>query len=288
MAPLVSVIVPTYNRAHFIGEAVQSVLSQTYVNLELIVADDGSTDNTSEIVHSIRDPRIHYVVLPHSGLPAAPRNRAIAQSSGEFIAFLDSDDVWCPGKLETCVRYLQSDPTLGLVCSNEYLLNGRSVQSSKTLQPPTSEDRKVKFQDLFLQGNVVSSSTAMVRRKVLLNVGSFAETPMFRAVEDYHLWLRIAAAYPMLYLGEPLGYYRVHDGSIRLDQERSLLGLLSVLEDIKTRYPNLIKPFENHAKKRINGIRYAILKHYVRQREFRKSLAWIFGPTKHDLQGENV
>ena len=117
--PVVSAIIPTYNFGRFLGEAIQSVLDQTFTDFELIVVDDGSTDDTREVVGSFNDSRIRYIYQENRGLPAA-RNTGIKASRGEYIAFLDSDDIWLTQNLELKVKSLDSHPDAGLVCSDGY------------------------------------------------------------------------------------------------------------------------------------------------------------------------
>ncbi len=121
--PKVSVILPNYNRERYIGEAIESVLNQTYRNLELIVLDDGSTDNSLEVVSSYKDNRLKLIRLHHIGFPGIVRNRGIEVSKGEFIGFIDSDDVWDKEKLEVQVNLLESDPEVGLVHTDYRTIN---------------------------------------------------------------------------------------------------------------------------------------------------------------------
>lgn len=262
MEPLVSVVLPTYNRANLIRDTISSVLTQTYEQFELIIADDGSTDNTEEIVTSIYDKRITYLKLPHVGLPATPRNRAIEKCKGEFVAFLDSDDLWLPRKIEQSLVGFISVPTAGLVCSNEFLITDGKL-THDTLRKRRWRNRIIDFQELF-QENIVSSSTAIVRKKCLRVVGYFNEAKRFRAVEDYHLWLRIASRFRMYYIDEPLGYYRDHSGGLRFKSQDNLKNLYNTLTDIYQNFPNLIKNFEKQATNRIRSVKRAILKDSMR------------------------
>jgi cellulose synthase/poly-beta-1,6-N-acetylglucosamine synthase-like glycosyltransferase len=216
-----------------------------------------------------------YLPLRHSGLPAFPRNKAILMSQGDFIAFLDSDDLWLPKKLEMCLSCFDSIPSLGLVCSNEFILQQNSALTSETLQVRNGKNCLIDFPELFIR-NTISSSTAVVRRECLKTVGLFTESRDFRAVEDYHLWLRIAARYPVYYIDEPLGYYRIHEGSVRLNIEESLISLNNTLRDIYKQFPELITPFYSSAMKRIQSVEMAILKLYIRRRKIWKSLGWFF------------
>ena len=108
-SPLVSVVLTTYNRADLISETIESILSQTFRNFELIVVDDGSTDNTEEVVRSYNDERVHYIKTDNWGGPAKPRNIGIKKAKGEYIAFCDDDDLWLPNKLEVQLKHFDSD-----------------------------------------------------------------------------------------------------------------------------------------------------------------------------------
>src|SRR6516165_5246405 len=118
--PRIAVIIPTYNRASLVTRAIESVLAQTYTNYELVVVDDGSEDNTLEIVKQYTGCR--YVRLEHSGLPSVARNAGVRSTDTPYVAFLDSDDEWLPGKLTVQTEILESNPDVGLVCSNAFVM----------------------------------------------------------------------------------------------------------------------------------------------------------------------
>lgn len=202
----VSVIIPTFNRFPLLCRAVNSVLKQTYVNVEIIVVDDGSTDDTP-VLFPQQFPSVQYVKIEHSGLPAVARNVGIRLAKGEFIAFLDSDDQWLPNKLSQQVAVLHTHPMAGLVCSNAFVLH---KQEETTSQPYLRSDQGQSGLALaaLLEDNFVITSTAMVRRATLKHVGVFCEDHILRAVEDYDLWLRVAAQHEIVYLTDLLAVYR--------------------------------------------------------------------------------
>ena len=274
MNSFVSIIIPTFNRANLIKDTINSVLAQSYKNFELIIGDDGSTDNTEEVINSIKDLRIVYLPLPHAGLPATPRNKGIEISKGEFIAILDSDDLWLPNKLEKCLSCFESMTSMGLVCSNEFIIK-KTVPTLETLQERNGKDEFIDLKKLFM-GNIISSSTAVVHRKCLDNVGNFNESKSFRAVEDYQLWLRIASKFPILYLGEPLGYCRFHEQAISRNTEESLINLYNTLIDFFQQFPDLIKPFHRAATKRIRSVNMSIIRLYIKRKSVLQSLKWVF------------
>ncbi len=188
--PLVSVIIPTYNRAFTIERAVNSVLDQNWAPLELIVVDDGSTDETARILAArSSDRRLTLLRQNNRGVSAA-RNLGILHSKGELTAFLDSDDEWLPGKLAAQVDFMAANPTARLVQTREiWMRNGRRVN-------PGRKHLK-KAGDIFLDSVklcLISPSAVMLRRQVLDEVGLFDET--LPAAEDYDLWLRILRLHP--------------------------------------------------------------------------------------------
>ncbi len=194
MKPLVSVIIPTYNRKNFLEEALESVFSQDYRPLEVIVVDDGSTDDTPKL--ATRYP-IKYIRGPRRG-PAAARNRGISVSHGEFVAFLDSDDLWRPEKIRRQVEFFEKKPGAVAVQTEEiWLRDGKRVNPRKRHQKPDGF-----FFQRALELCLVSPSAVMLRRRVFAEIGLFDES--FPVCEDYELWLRLSARYPVFLIREPL------------------------------------------------------------------------------------
>ncbi len=200
--PTVSVIVPTYQRAHCVAVAVGSALVQTFTDLEVLVIDDGSTDGTDAAVTSIGDPRIRYIRLEHNAGVAAARNRGIRESRGEYLAFLDSDDTWFPDKIARQLeRFERGGADLGLVYGGVEQHDGRGGVET-TL--PTHRGRL--FHQL-LQCNVIhgGGSNVMIPRHVVARVGFFDEA--LPAIEDYDYWLRISRAYVVDFVDEAVMRY---------------------------------------------------------------------------------
>jgi glycosyltransferase involved in cell wall biosynthesis len=239
VASLVSVIIPTYNRAAYIEEAIRSVLAQTYPSVEIIVADDGSTDNTQQVVAGFGDA-VTYVSLPHRGQPAATRNGGLRVARGEFVAFLDSDDLFFPGKLATQVAAFEAHPEAGLVYSNAYFF--RDDPSEPTVHaldglPRPSGDA---FPDL-LRGNFLAPQAVLMRRACLDEVGVFDEDPEFFAVEDYDLFMRVSAKFTVVYVPGDVAAMRRHSQSISRDAANLRLGFMLVLQKMETMYPDLVR-----------------------------------------------
>lgn len=202
MKPLVSVIIPTYNRAQSLVKAIKSVQRQTFSKIEILICDDGSTDNSRQLVTTLShsDPRIIWLEGKHSGLPAVPRNRGIRHAKGEWIAFLDSDDIWLSNKISSqLVQKNQYD----MICSNAIRLTSKSKPSpyfSQTFQP------HLKFFDL-INDNYVICSSVIARRDCLVAVGLFPVSVDLKVGEDYALWLKTASKYKIGYLSTPLLKY---------------------------------------------------------------------------------
>jgi glycosyltransferase involved in cell wall biosynthesis len=186
----VSVIIPTFNRAQKVSRAISSVLGQTFTHFEVIVIDDGSTDETGDVLTGFKD-RINLIRHAENRGVSAARNSGIAASQSPLIAFLDSDDYWLPEKLETQVRYFRDNPD-AVACQPEeiWVRNGVRVNPWKKHIKPSGDifERSLKL-------CVVSPSAVMIRRSVFNEVGLFDED--FPVCEDYDLWLRIGCRYPI-------------------------------------------------------------------------------------------
>lgn len=201
-----SVVVPTYNRAHLLGEALASVAAQTRPPLETIVVDDGSTDNTAEVV--ARFPGAKLLHTPRVR-PAAARQAALEVARGPFVAFLDSDDVWLPEKLERQLRRFRQRPEAALVYTDSVAWDGRQVVGEGTHADwgPPAEGW---IYPHLLMRNVITCSSVVARAECLRAVGGFTVDPRQRMALDWPVWLRLARRYPVAYVPEVLVYYRVH------------------------------------------------------------------------------
>jgi glycosyltransferase involved in cell wall biosynthesis len=194
--PLVSVIIPTYNRGWIIQEAVESVLAQDYKYFELIVVDDGSTDHTVDLLRSY-GKAIRLIQQENQGVSAA-RNTGIAEASGAFIAFLDSDDLWLPDKLSCQIDFFNSHPE-AMLCQTEeiWMRNRVRVNPKKRHKKPSG-----RIFEASLSLCLVSPSAVMIKRSLFEDVGLFDET--LPACEDYDFWLRVSCRHPIYLIDTPL------------------------------------------------------------------------------------
>jgi len=221
--PSATVIIPTHNRSAYLREAIDSVRRQTFSNWECLVVDDGSTDDTQQVVSEVaaQDPRIRYLYQERSGCPSRVRNSGLDAAQSPLLAFLDDDDIWYPDKLARQVAIFDAFPEVGLVFAKI-----RKYGLKHQIWPEDRLAARPSFADL-LRGNFVPTSTAMVRRSILDEVGLFNEN--YLVVEDYDLWLRIARVTEMVALPQVLCDYRVHPGSCAI---QNLARELQILENI--------------------------------------------------------
>ncbi len=211
--PLVSIVIPTYNQANYLGKALQSVLDQTHKNWEAIIIDNHSTDNTNKVILKYNDSRFKYIKIHNHGIIAKSRNAGILLAKGEWIAFLDSDDWWKSDKLTACLNCINEDVSLiyhdlEIISNKTQYLRRRRIVKTRKLKTPI-------LIDLLVRGNAISNSSTIVRKKMLKKIGLIDEHKDLIAAEDFNTWLKIASfTDQFLYLPKRLGYYFVHDQSV--------------------------------------------------------------------------
>ncbi len=229
--PRVSVVIPCYNAAGTLGETLDSILSQSFDDFEVIVVDDGSDDDPRAVVDARPDPRLRYRRIARSGAPSRPRNVGVADSHGEIVFFCDADDVMLPGKIEHQLRVFDERPHVGMVFTDFQVIDecGQVVVPSflarfETLRWVTLDgaregggyDRRHMLRGLH-RANFVGMSSVAIRRSVLHDTGGFDES--LESSEDFDLWLRVATATDCMHLDEVFHQYRYHVNG--LSQERS-------------------------------------------------------------------
>jgi len=226
--PKVSVIIPTYNRAHLIGKAIKSVLNQTYKDFEVIVVDDGSTDNTEEIVKSFTDFKIHYICHKHNRGASAARNTGIKASRGEYIAFLDSDDEWLPEKLDKQMKTFNSESSeVGVVYTGDYYVDEKDKKVKKVHIP---RKEGYIYENLLRAEDVIYISTVLIKNECFKKVGVFDED--LPTSEDYDMWFRIAKYYKFRYVKDLLVVCLIHNNQMTANSEIMIEGV----KRIQTKY----------------------------------------------------
>ena len=219
MEEMVSIIIPTYNRREYIERAVQSILRQTYKNYEIIIVDDGSTDNTQEIIQKLemKESRIHYIKQEQNQGASHARNIGMQEAQYDYIAFLDSDDEWLPNKLELQMRkMLESSEETGLVFCRMGGI-GRDGKS-RFISPDIAIPKEILEGDIFLRllrANVIGTPSILIRRKCLEQVGGFKESLV--CLEDWEWVLRIARNYLIGFVDEVLVEVHKLAGSVSMN-----------------------------------------------------------------------
>jgi glycosyltransferase involved in cell wall biosynthesis len=211
--PKVSVIIPVYNRAALVGRAVESVLAQRYHDFEIIVVDDGSTDGTRACLAEYGS-KLNVISQDNQG-PYAARNAALRRATGEYVAFLDSDDVWEPGRLEAQVPVLNDDLSVALVYGNGRIVDDRKGTSRGTFFEIGNTPRRGRVFAELLRGNFIPQSSVLMRRKCFDETGAFWELPLSA---DHHKWLQVARQHAIDYVDEVVFTYHLHGGNIVNDR----------------------------------------------------------------------
>jgi glycosyltransferase involved in cell wall biosynthesis len=208
--PEVSVIIPTYNSADLVVEAIDSVLAQTVSDYEIIVVDDGSTDNIDEVIKSYDAP-IEFMKQPNGGAAVA-RNTGMQRASGEYIALLDADDIWLPSKLETQVEFLDRNPDVGMVCCDGFRwIPPAQPSEGRLLSVLRGRPPRRPTLDLMFKMHMINTSSVVFRKDLFKRTGYMNQA--IKHGQDFEFFLRLAALKPVAYIDFPLMAYRVHSAN---------------------------------------------------------------------------
>jgi len=251
--PHISIITPAYNASLYIAETIESVQNQSMKDWEMIISDDGSTDETANISRkfSQRDPRIRVISNPNSGRPGVARNRALAKAQGDIIAFIDADDLWEPDKLEKQMQDLNTSGSRWAF-SNTFVFGEHMTKTSGIFFRDGWRPTCPYFEQL-LTGNGIPCLTIIVTRTLLEQAcknndisKAFDESNEIRVAEDWHLWLRLARLAEPGYIAKPLAYYRMHQEGVSRDQELLILCNINVIRNFRKQSvnENIIKQAE--------------------------------------------
>jgi len=227
---LVSIVIPTYNHAHYLVRALQSVLYQTYSKWEVIVVDNHSQDNTNDVIRGFNDPRIKVLKIHNNGVIAASRNMGIRAAKGDWVAFLDSDDLWYPGKLETVLGVAQKDPSIDVFSTDEIMVNDTTGDRRLLQHGPYCQGF---YRRLLVTGNCLSPSATLVSRDFLVrNNIFFRENREFITAEDYDFWMLAAqAGAKFKCLRSVQGEYLIHATNASGKVEKHRENVVNVIRD---------------------------------------------------------
>jgi len=221
--PKVSVIIPTYNRAQLVGRAIRSVLNQTYQDFETIVVDDGSTDNTEEVVKSFNDSRIRYIRHEENRGGSAARNTGIRAARGEYVAFLDSDDEWLLEKLEEQIALFRKNPECGAVYTKRLIFDNGKIK----IVPQDQQEGWI-LKPLLRSNVVGTTSSVVVKRQCFDKVGLFDERLL--SSQDWDMWIRIAKHFTFRAIPKPLiKYHARHGPQISTNLDAVLQGRVAII-----------------------------------------------------------
>jgi glycosyltransferase involved in cell wall biosynthesis len=229
-APLISLVVPTYNRARYLGDCIRSALAQGFADFEIVVADDGSTDGTQGLVAELRDPRLRYLRKPHGGAPET-RNFAIAAARGEFVFNLDSDDVLLVDTLESYAQAQRALPEVDVFYA-DLIVTDERLQALRALAYPDFHGRRAELIGALLAGSPVPNGGAMIRRRAFERLGGY--DPGFARAHDYEWWSRAAGILAFKRVDTTSLAWRWHDanmssGSVAIDASHDARALERIL-----------------------------------------------------------
>lgn len=256
-APLVSVVIPTYNRSALLQETLTSILRQTFQDFEIVIVDNMSSDDTEPRVAAMHEPRITYLRNPNHGVIAVNRNVGIRRATGKYVAFCDDDDLWREDKLERQVAVMEADAAAGMCYTDGCTFMGDTIVHARMVSRPI---RQHHFRHL-LWDNGIPSSSVLVRSTALAAAGLIDETPELLAVEDYEMWLRLAHREKLVFLDEPLIRYRLHAGTAGLRPAAVSLRNIRVLRSIQRKLqlpawlvaPAVARQYAKHVYFRLAG-----------------------------------
>jgi glycosyltransferase involved in cell wall biosynthesis len=238
----VSVIMPCFNHANYLRQSVNSVLTQSHKDLELIIIDDNSTDNSGTLIEDLvqMDFRIKAIRHSHNCGPSKSRNDGLHLATGQYIGFCDADDIWEKGKLECQLALLNSNKTYDLVYSDSSIINENGLKTGDSfsdLFPPPKQASGSMLTEL-IRGNFINTQTVLMRHRCVETTGYFDER--INVLEDWWYWIQLASKHRFLYCAKTLARYRIHSQSTNRTKRRKYMQhRIKVLNRILTRFPDL-------------------------------------------------
>ena len=276
--PTISVIIPVYNGEKTIKQTIESVLNQTFRDFELLIINDGSQDATLEIIQAINDARIQAFSYPNSGVSAS-RNRALTKAKGEFISFIDADDLWTPNKLELQLKALQDNPQAAVAYSwsdwidesGQFLRSGGHITVNGKA-----------YEKLLLRDFIESGSNPLIRKQALDEVGYFEQS--VTPAEDWDMWLRLAARYEFVTVEVPQILYRISPNSASFNIVKMEAGSLKVIERVFAQAPESLQDLKRETlASRYNYLTFKALEGNLDRKNGLTAARFLIQALKHDL-----
>jgi glycosyltransferase involved in cell wall biosynthesis len=275
--PTISVIIPVYNGAKTIKETIESVLNQTWQNFELLVINDGSNDATLEIIQTIKDTRIQVFSYPNSGVSAS-RNRGLTKAEGEFISFIDADDLWTPDKLELQLQALQDHPQAAVAYSWSDWID----QSGKFLRKGGHITVNGKaYEKLLLRDFIESGSNPLIKKQALDEVGDFDQS--LTSAEDWDMWLRLAAKNEFITVEVPQILYRISPNSASFNIAKMESASLKVIQRVFAETPELTKLKRETLASRYNYLTFKALEGSLNRKNGLTAARFLVQTLQHDF-----
>jgi len=276
--PTISVIIPVYNGEKTIKQTVESVLNQTFKDFELLIINDGSQDATLEIIQAINDERIQVFSYQNSGVSAS-RNRALTKAKGEFISFIDADDLWTPNKLELQLKALQDNPQAAVAYSwsdwidesGQFLRSGGHITVNGKA-----------YEKLLLRDFIESGSNPLIRKQALDEVGYFEQS--VTPAEDWDMWLRLAARYEFVTVEVPQILYRISPNSASFNIVKMEAGSLKVIERVFAQAPESLQDLKRETlASRYNYLTFKALEGNLDRKNGLTAARFLIQALKQDL-----
>ncbi|MCB1196045.1 glycosyltransferase [bacterium] len=276
--PKVSVIMPSYNCAHYLPNAIQSVLNQTFEDYEIVVIDDGSTDSTKDLMQAYVEKypqKIRYIYQKNKGLSGA-RNTGIENACGEYIALLDADDLWLPERLKAQIDFLKKHPEYSFVFSDVYAMdeNGKRGKTMMRLKKPVSGDI---FYELLLE-NFISVPTTLIKKDCFKNAGFYSSD--MKLCEDHHFSLRLANYYKGGYIDQPLACYMIRSNSLSSSLLNMRIWDMKVVDEMARLFPERVKAGSKYFKQARANLLYEMGYISYRQNNFKDAWNYLWKSLK--------
>tara|TARA_Y100000590_G_scaffold346139_1_gene396263 strand:- start:25450 stop:26346 length:897 start_codon:yes stop_codon:yes gene_type:complete len=224
--PFFSIVIPTYNSSEFLERALLSVINQSFQNFEIIVIDNSSVDNTNNVLKKFKMNNINIIKVNNDGIIAYSRNKGIENAKGEWIAFLDSDDVWQPQKLEKVNDTINHNSKVIMICHDEVQIHNGEIKNKIQYRPSGSNI----YERLLFQGNFISTSAVCLRKDIAKKSGGFSEQKIFVTVEDYEYWIRLSQLGDFFFINEILGEWHTHDNNYSSNAKIHSNALIEVIK----------------------------------------------------------